>query len=131
MKPERTTNMKSAVNFFLKNGDIVVVNQISVDFVNELKTADQKASIIKNATQYAKCTLVQERIFTEWNADKLFKKIKVGICPAIDGFPEFVRFSHEDLVNAMNDPSTRDTIVRSDVYAIAYDELHLPYAKYC
>ena len=38
--------MKSAVNFFLKNGDIVVVNQISVDFETGLRNADQKASIV-------------------------------------------------------------------------------------
>ena len=44
--------MKSAVNLFLKNGDIVVINQISVDFETGLKNADQKASIVKNATQY-------------------------------------------------------------------------------
>ncbi len=123
--------MKSAVNFFLKNGDIVVVNQISVDFEKVMRSAEQKRNILKSATQYAMDTLVQERIFTEWNADKLFKKVKVGICPAMDGFPEFVRFSHEDLMDAMNDPTTRDDIVGSDIYAIAYDELHLPYAKYC
>ena len=108
-----------------------MINQISVDFETGLKNADQKASIVKNATQYAKEALVKEGIFTEWNADKLFKKVKVGICPALDEFPEFVRFSHEHLVNAMDDPTTRDNIVRSDVYAMAYDELHLPYAKYC
>ena len=123
--------MKSAVNFFLKNGDIVVVNQISVDFENVLRSVDQKKSIIKNAIQYAKDILVQEHIFTEWNADKLFRKVKIGICPAMDRFPEFVRFSHEDLMNAMEDSSTRENIVNSDIYAMAYDELHLPYAKYC
>lgn len=123
--------MKSAVNFFLKNGDIVVVNQISVGFETVLRNADQKVSVLKNATQYAKDTLVQEGIFTEWNADKLFKKVKVGICPAMDGFPEFVRFSHEDLMDAMKDPSTRNIIAGSDIYAMAYDELHLPYVKYC
>ena len=91
--------MKSAVSFFLNNGDIVLVNRIPVNFEKELKTFEQKKNIVKIAKQLAKKFLVREYGFSGWNVEKLMNKCKIGICSAYDDLDDYERFSHDDLVN--------------------------------
>ena len=66
--------MKSAVSFFLNNGDIVLVNKISVDFERDVKSFDQKKDFVKNAKQLAKKFLVRECGFSGCDVEKLMNK---------------------------------------------------------
>ena len=96
--------MKSAVSFFLSNGDIVVVNKMSMDFENEMRTMDQKMKVLKEAIQIAKDNLVRECIFTEWQVEKMFKKPKMGISPFWAKLPEFVWIPREGFEEYFKDP---------------------------